>query len=91
MYLHNCANKQFFVLFRRDDFPHLCMRFSFLNLRTLFRSARPARDIFAALALKGVLLLAIYLLFFGPAHRLPSDATATAKALIGAFPSKDAP
>jgi hypothetical protein len=51
---------------------------------------RPARDLIIALALKGVLLLAIYLLFFGPAHRLPSDAAATAAALIGANESKEA-
>jgi hypothetical protein len=37
-----------------------------------------------ALALKGALLFAIYLLCFGPTHRLPSDAAATAAALIGA-------
>jgi len=43
----------------------------------------PARDVFAALALKGVLLAVIYVLFFGPAHRSSADATATAKALVG--------
>jgi len=37
-----------------------------------------------ALAVKGILLAAIYLCFFGPAHRLPSDAAATAAALFGA-------
>jgi hypothetical protein len=51
----------------------------------------PARDLIAALALKGVLLLAIYLLFFGPAHRLPSDAAATASALIGVSGTKESP
>jgi len=42
-----------------------------------------------ALALKGILLLAIYLFFFGPAHRLPSDATATATALLGTSAHKE--
>ncbi len=53
--------------------------------------ARPGRDVLVALALKGMLLLAIYLLFFGPAHRSPSDAGATARALIGSGAPKDAP
>jgi hypothetical protein len=44
-----------------------------------------------ALALKGVLLLGIYLLFFGPAHRLPSDAVATAAALIDADVRTESP
>ena len=52
---------------------------------------RPARDVLAALALKGVLLAAIYVLFFGPAHRSPSDPAATAKALFGESQSKDVP
>jgi hypothetical protein len=61
------------------------------NKRIQFAAGhRPARDLIVALALKGVLLLAIYLLFFGPAHRLPSDASATAAALIGANESKEA-
>jgi hypothetical protein len=34
-------------------------------------------------------LLTIYLLFFGSAHRLPSDAAATTAALIGANESKE--
>ncbi len=42
-----------------------------------------------ALALKGILLLVIYLFFFGPAHRLPSDANATAAALIGTDAHKE--
>lgn len=42
-----------------------------------------------ALALKSILLLVIYLLFFGPAHRLPSDAIATAAALIGTNAHKE--
>ena len=49
----------------------------------------PARDLIVALALKGVLLVIIYLLFFGSAHRLPSDAAASAAALIGANESKE--
>ena len=61
-----------------------------LNKRVQFAPGPgPARDLIVALALKGVLLLAIYLLFFGPAHRLPSDAAATAAALIGANESKE--
>lgn len=46
-------------------------------------AVRPQRELLLALALKGILLLIIYCLFFGPAHRLPSDASATAAALIG--------
>jgi hypothetical protein len=49
----------------------------------------PARDLIVAFALKGILLLIIYLVFFGSAHRLPSDAAATAAALIGANESKE--
>ena len=49
----------------------------------------PARDLIVALALKGILLLTIYLLFFGSAHRLPSDAAATTAALIGANESQE--
>jgi hypothetical protein len=44
-----------------------------------------------ALGLKGVLLLALYLLFFGPAHRVPADAGATASALTGSNLSKESP
>ena len=54
-------------------------------------SAGPARDVVLALALKGALLAAIYVLFFGPAHRSPADAAATAKALVGASQPKDGP
>jgi hypothetical protein len=54
-------------------------------------AARPGRDVLVALALKGTLLLAIYLLFFGPAHRPRSDASATAQAMIGAGALKDTP
>jgi hypothetical protein len=41
------------------------------------------RELVIALALKGILLLAIYLLCFGPAHRRPADAAVTAAALLG--------
>jgi hypothetical protein len=51
----------------------------------------PARDVFAALALKALLLLALYLLFFGPAHRTSSDAVQTANAMVGTQSAKDAP
>jgi hypothetical protein len=67
------------------------MAFRFPHLRGVPDRARPGRDVFAALAIKGILLLAIYLLFFGPAHRPPSDSTATATALLGTNASKDAP
>jgi hypothetical protein len=50
----------------------------------------PARDVFAALALKGVLLLAIYLMFFNPSHHLPPDVAAIANALVGTNSSGDA-
>jgi len=58
------------------------------NRRVQFEPG-PARDLIVALALKGILLLTIYLLFFGSAHRLPSDAAATTAALIGANESKE--
>ncbi len=35
-------------------------------------AGHPGRDVFVALFIKGVLLLAIYFLFFGPAHRHPA-------------------
>jgi hypothetical protein len=54
-------------------------------------AARPARDVLVALAVKGILLFAIYLMFFGPAHEPRSDASATAHALIGSSASKDTP
>jgi hypothetical protein len=53
------------------------------------RTPGPARDLSIALGLKGVLLLALYLLFFGPAHRVPADAGATASALTGSNLSKE--
>jgi len=44
---------------------------------------RLGRDIAVALAIKLVLLFAIYVLFFSPAHRLPSNTAATATAVTG--------
>ena len=46
--------------------------------------ARPARDVLVALAVKSVLLMVLYALFFAPSHRPASTAVATALALIGA-------
>lgn len=54
-------------------------------------AAHPGRDVCAALAVKSALLLAIYLLFFGPGHRSPADAVSTANALIGINSPKAAP
>jgi hypothetical protein len=48
------------------------------------RGAKPWRDVWAAVSLKLALLAALYLLFFTPAHRPPSDASATARAIVGA-------
>ena len=48
------------------------------------RTARLPRAIVCALAVKGLLLLAIYMIFFSPTAQPPSDASATADALIGA-------
>ena len=61
----------------------------FIRLAQWSSAPRPARDVIIAIALKGVLLLSIYLLFFGPTHRSPSDAAATATALIGADAQKE--
>ena len=47
------------------------------------RDARAARDVLLALALKALLLSALYLLFFGPSRRPAADAAATAAALTG--------
>ncbi|MFI4891096.1 MAG: cytochrome oxidase putative small subunit CydP [Steroidobacterales bacterium] len=54
-------------------------------------TAHPGTDVLVAIAIKGVLLLAIYCLFFGPAHRPPSDAASTAAALTGVRTSREAP
>ncbi len=43
----------------------------------------PRRELLLALVVKGIFLLIIYCLFFGPAHRVPSGSAATAAALIG--------
>jgi hypothetical protein len=75
-----CNYAYYFAAVKRED----VMKGFFSRRVQLTPVSRPARDLMIALALKGVLLLTIYLLFFGPAHRLPSDAAATAAALIGA-------
>ena len=49
----------------------------------LTQKPRTARELALALALKACLLTALYLLFFGPAHRPPTSPAATAAALIG--------
>ena len=67
------------------------MAFRIPYLWGVSNTARPGLDVFVALVIKGVLLLAIYLLFFGPAHRSPSDSTATATVLLGTNASQDAP
>ena len=54
-----------------------------LPLKTALPSHHPGRDVFLALALKGILLLALYLWCFSPAHRPASDADAIATALVG--------
>ncbi|MGP8165987.1 MAG: cytochrome oxidase putative small subunit CydP [Steroidobacteraceae bacterium] len=59
------------------------MAFNFQKPLVPSYAARPRRELLLALALKGIFLLIIYCLFFGPAHRVPSDAAATAAALIG--------
>ena len=53
-------------------------------------SARPARDVVAALAVKATLLLALYALFFAPSHRPAATAAATASALLDAHRSESA-
>lgn len=67
------------------------MQFWNRHLSGVHGAPRPGRDILKALALKGLLLLAIYLLFFEPNHRMPQDAAATSRALIGASAQKDPP
>jgi len=52
-------------------------------------AGKPARDVLAALALKGVLLMVIYLLFFSSAHRSRPDASTTATALLGPQPQQE--
>ena len=91
LYLHTCAITKFYVSSAPQNNWTLSMAFRILHRWGLHKTARPGRDVFLALALKGALLLTVYLLFFSPAHRLPSDATTTATALIGTSASKDAP
>lgn len=67
------------------------MHFSRLLFWRSRNESRAARDVFAALALKLMLLLAIYVLFFSPAHRPSSDAAHTANAVVGTQPARDAP
>ena len=56
---------------------------AYARLASVHIRTTPRRDVVLALAVKGVLLLAIYCAFFGPAHRPRSDAAATAAAFIG--------
>ena len=56
---------------------------AYARLASLHIRATPRRDVVLALIVKGVLLLAIYCAFFGPAHHPRSDAAATAAAFIG--------
>jgi hypothetical protein len=49
-------------------------------------TVRASRDVWTALSIKLALLALLYLLFFSPSHRPPSDAVATAGALIPADP-----
>ena len=53
--------------------------------------AKLRRDVLVALAIKLGLLACIYVLFFAPANRPSSDASATADALLGAATAGDAP
>ncbi len=62
--------------------PELVMFWRIPQIRNLSPAARLRREVLLALALKGALLLAVYLLFFSPAHRPPSNAAATSAALI---------
>ena len=48
------------------------------------RGPKVWRDVLAAISLKIALLAALYLVFFTPAHRPPNDASATARAVVGA-------
>ncbi len=64
------------------------MRF-FDKARPGTEAARPLLEIALALAAKGAMLLALYLLFFGPSHRPRSDAPATAAALLGGPVNKE--
>jgi len=89
--LHNGAITKWSVQFAGVKIPKSKMSFRWQLPAKPANVSGPVRDISAALALKAVLLFAIYLLLFGPAHRSPSDAAATANALIGTSTSQDAP
>jgi hypothetical protein len=65
------------------------MNFRLLRLWPAPHAAHPGRDVVVALTLKALLLLILYLLFFGPSHRVTADAHATAEALLGAQPAKE--
>jgi hypothetical protein len=67
------------------------MLFSRLPFWGSRKESHAARDVLAALALKLMLLLALYFLFFGPAHRPASDAAQTAAAIVGAKPAAEVP
>lgn len=51
-------------------------------------AARPGRDVAIALALKCALLGLLYLACFGPTRRPPSDAAATAAAMLAVRPTE---
>lgn len=59
------------------------------RLSRWLQGSQPWRDVAVALCIKLGLLAALYLLFFSPADRLPSDASATARALIGTSSLKE--
>jgi hypothetical protein len=59
------------------------------HIGNLSRAARLRREVFLALALKGALLLSIYILFFSPGHRPPSNAATTSAAIIGTSAPQD--
>ena len=90
LYLHSFASVHFPYNRSHQELRADSMNFLLWPFRRLAAS-HPARDVFAALAFKGALLLVIYLLFFSPSHRVPADSAATANALLGVYPSKDAP
>jgi hypothetical protein len=59
------------------------MALDFKRLSRWPQGSQPWRDVAVALCIKLGLLAALYLLFFSPADRPPSDASATARALVG--------
>lgn len=60
------------------------MPLAFFMPATSRRGPRLRHEIAAALALKAVLLTALYALFFSAPHRPPADAAAAGAAVIGA-------